>query len=230
MIQLYGFSPVWGLPDCSPFVTKVDVYLRLAKLPYENVPFSFEVFAAAPKGKYPCIADGDEKIADSNFIIEYLKHKYGDVLDANLNPTEHAVGHAVKRMLDENLYWVLVAERWRDTTAAVEQYPICVGLPPDILKAVVDTMLGELRGHGLGRHTPEDVESIGKADLGALSNILGDNPYLLGDTPSSYDATAYSFVAHFIQPEYDSRMKRFISTLPNLMGYWDRLGAMLYRH
>lgn len=229
MIQLYGFTPVWGLPDCSPFVTKVDAYLRLAKLPYENVPFSFEAFGAAPKGKYPCIVDGNEKIADSNFIIAYLKRKYGDPLDAALSPGEHAVGHAVKRMLEENLYWVLVAERWRDTTAAVEQYPICVGLPPEILKVVVDRMHSGLRGHGMGRHTPDEVESIGTADLVALSNILGEKLFLLGEQPSSYDATAYSFVAHFIQPEYDSRMKRFIKTLPNLMGYWDRLGAKLYR-
>ena len=32
LIQLYGFTPVWGLPDCSPFVTKVDAYLRLASV------------------------------------------------------------------------------------------------------------------------------------------------------------------------------------------------------
>ena len=132
-------------------------------------------------------------------------------------------------MLDENLYWVIVAERWRDTKAAVEQYPICAGLPPEILKVVVDRMHGGLHGHGMGRHTPDEVESIGKEDLVALSNILGDKPFLLGGQPSSYDATAYSFVAHLIQPEYDSRMKRFIKTLPNLMGYWDRLGAKLYR-
>ena len=96
MIQLYGFTPVWGLPDCSPFVTKVDAYLRLAKLPFETVPFSAQAFAAAPKGKYPCIADGNERIADSNFIIAYLKRKYGDPLDAALSPVEHALGHTVK--------------------------------------------------------------------------------------------------------------------------------------
>jgi glutathione S-transferase len=106
---------------------------------------------------------------------------------------------------------------------------VIVGQPPEFVKAVVDGLLGELRGHGMGRHDADEVESIGKADLTALSDFLGKNPYLLGDEPTSYDATAYSFVAHTIQPDYDSRMKGFIKTLPNLMQYWERCTSRLYK-
>jgi glutathione S-transferase len=227
VIYLHAFSPVWGLSDASPFVTKVDVYLRLAKLPYKLVPFSMESFAAAPKGKLPYIVDGQEKIADSNFIVDYLKRNYGDPLDAKLAPAERAVGHAMKRMIEENLYWVIVAERWRDTKAAVENYPDMIGQPREFVKAAVDNLLGELHGHGMGRHTTDEIETVCKADLIALSDLLGDKPYLLGGEPTSYDATAYSFVAHTIQPEYDSRMKNFIKTLPNLTRYWERLTSVL---
>jgi len=229
MIDLYAFAPLWGLVDVSPFVTKVDVYLRLAELPYKLVPFSIESFTAAPKGKLPYIVDGDETIADSSFIVDYLKKKYSDPLDANLGPSMRAAGHTIKRMLEENFYWVIVAERWRDTKAAVEQYPVMVGQPPEFVKAVVDSLLGELLGHGMARHNADEVENIGKADLMALSDFLGENTFLLGKEPTSYDATAYSFVAHTIQPDYDSRMKRFIKTLPNLMQYWDRLTSRLYK-
>jgi glutathione S-transferase len=75
MIQLHAFAPLWGLIDLSQPVMKVDVYLRLTKLPYKLVPFSMESFAAAPKGKLPYIVDGQERIADSNFIIDHLKKK-----------------------------------------------------------------------------------------------------------------------------------------------------------
>jgi len=229
MIHLHAFAPLWGLVDVSPFATKVDVYLRLVELPYKLVPFSMESFTAAPKGKLPYIVDGYETIADSNFIVDYLKKKYSDPLDAKLGPSVRAAGHAIKRMLEENFYWVIVAERWRDTKTAVEQYPVMVGQPPEFVDAVVDSLLGELHGHGMGRHSADEVENIGKADLIALSDFLGENPYLLGEEPTSYDATAYSFVAHTIQPDYDSRMKRFIETLPNLMQYWDRLKSRLYK-
>ncbi|MBV8508161.1 MAG: glutathione S-transferase family protein [Alphaproteobacteria bacterium] len=229
MIHLYGFAPLWGLVDISPFVTKLDVYLRLVELPYKLVPFSMESFTAAPKGKLPYIVDEHETIADSSFIVDYLKKRYSDPLDAKLGPSVRAAGHVIKRMLEENFYWVIVAERWRDTKTAVEQYPVVVGQPPEFVKAVVDSLLGELRGHGMGRHSADEVENIGKADLIALSDFLGENPYLLGEEPTSYDATAYSFVAHTIQPDYHSRMKRFIKTLPNLMQYWDRLNSRLYK-
>jgi hypothetical protein len=75
VIRLHAFAPLWGLIDLSQPVMKVDMYLRLAKLPYKLVPFSMESFAAAPKGKLPYIVDGEDRIADSNFIINHLKKK-----------------------------------------------------------------------------------------------------------------------------------------------------------
>lgn len=37
MIKMYGYIPAWGLPDVSPFVSKIDCYLRMMRLPYELV-------------------------------------------------------------------------------------------------------------------------------------------------------------------------------------------------
>ena len=137
MIELYGFAPVWGLADLSPFVMKVDTYLRLARLPYKLVPFSMETMTASPKGKLPYIVDGKEKVADSSFIVEYCQSKYGDRLDAELTDAQRATGHATVRMLEENLYWVLVAERWRDSTAAVDDYPVMASAPPEMVLSLI---------------------------------------------------------------------------------------------
>jgi hypothetical protein len=70
MIKLYGYGPAWDFPDCSPFVTKVDCYLRMVALPYTLVPWhALQDLQKAPKGKFPCIEDRAKKIADSAFII-----------------------------------------------------------------------------------------------------------------------------------------------------------------
>jgi hypothetical protein len=37
MLKMYGYIPAWGVPDVSPFVTKIDCYLRMVGLPYELV-------------------------------------------------------------------------------------------------------------------------------------------------------------------------------------------------
>ena len=50
MITLYNFGPAFGLPDPSPFVMKVEVLLKMAKLPYQTDSAGF---SKAPKGKDP---------------------------------------------------------------------------------------------------------------------------------------------------------------------------------
>ncbi len=63
MITLYAFGPQFSLPDPSPFVTKAEVLLKMAKLPYE---IDLKGFRKAPKGKLPYIKDDGELIADFN--------------------------------------------------------------------------------------------------------------------------------------------------------------------
>src|SRR5215471_371395 len=105
MITLYQYIPAWGLPDISPFVTKVDCYLRMTGLSYELVQFPPTELVKTPKGKLPIIEDHGRQVADSGFIIDYLKATYGDTLDAHLSSRDRAVGAAFRRMMEESLYW-----------------------------------------------------------------------------------------------------------------------------
>jgi glutathione S-transferase len=84
MITLYQYIAAWGLPDISPFVTKVDCYLRMTGLPFQRVRFPLADLGKTPKGKLPIIEDQGKRIADSGFIVDYLKATYGDPLDAHL--------------------------------------------------------------------------------------------------------------------------------------------------
>lgn len=42
----------------------------------------------------------------------------------------------------------------------------------------------KLKAHGIGVHTPEEIEEFGKSDLRVLSDMLGDKPYFFGDEPT----------------------------------------------
>jgi glutathione S-transferase len=111
------------VPNVSPFVLKVDCYLRMVGLPYELVRFqSPEEFAQLPKGKIPCIEDRGQKIADSGFILEYLQATYGDPLgEQRLSPREQAVALGMRRLMEEHLYWAICYARWMED-AIWEQY------------------------------------------------------------------------------------------------------------
>jgi hypothetical protein len=111
MITLYGFGPHFGLPDPSPFVTKAELLLKMAQLPYRT---DVTGFRKAPKGKLPYIDDDGERIADSTFIRWHLERKHKIDFDRGLGASERAVAWAFEKMAEDNLYWAVVHERWMD--------------------------------------------------------------------------------------------------------------------
>ena len=114
MIKLYQFAPAFGLPNASPFCMKLETYLRMAALPFEAPPASMQRLMQAPKGKMPYIEDDGRLLADSSLIIDYLKQRYGDRLDAWLDAEQRAIALAFARLIEENLYWALLHTRWID--------------------------------------------------------------------------------------------------------------------
>jgi len=112
MIELYQFAPAWGLPNPSPFCIKLELYLKMAGLPFEVITQNDT--RKGPKGKIPFIRDDGQTIGDSELVIEYLKDKYGDRVDASLTAEQRARAHVINRMLHDSTYWVLLHCRWME--------------------------------------------------------------------------------------------------------------------
>jgi glutathione S-transferase len=218
MIKLYQFKPAWGLPNPSPFCMKVETYLRMAGLSYGvingAVPFK------APKKKLPYIEDGTQLVADSGFILEYLKKTYGDPLDADLSEADRVIAHALRRLFEENLYWVALYSRWIEESIYLETKRVFFGAIPPILKA--------LYAQGTGRHSRDEIYDIGKADLTAVSVWLGEKPFFIGATATSVDAIAYAFLANILVPPLKSPLKDHGMSLPNLSAYCERMKNKYY--
>ena len=89
------------VPMVSNFVVKLETYLRMTEIPYEN---SFGPNVSS-KGKIPWIKYNGKKIADSNFCIRFLNEEFKVTLDDKLSKTERAISHAIKTMVEENTYW-----------------------------------------------------------------------------------------------------------------------------
>ncbi len=227
MITLYQFAPIWGLPDLSPFVTKLDAYLRMVELPYKTVRANYW---EAPKGKLPAIEDQGKKLGDSTLIIEYLKATYGDKLDGHLSPRDHATALGMQRLIEENLYWAgIIHERWViHKEIALVQYARALGDPPPDLNPLRESILKQYYGQGMGRHSPEEVIHIAKTDLSALSAFLGDLSYFMGKQPTSLDATAYGFLVHFLWTGCESELNTYAQSLPNLVAYCRRMKERYY--
>jgi glutathione S-transferase len=225
MIILYGFGPGFGLPEISPFVTKTEVQLKMAGLPYRKEKAKP---TASPKGQLPFIEDDGEVIADSTFIRAHLESKYAFDFDAPLSLQDRAQAWAFERMIEHHLYWAMVGARWVDPENFAKG-------PAHLFDAVPEHLREKLREDaqfrvaenyllsGLGRHAPDEDVDLAARSLLALSVQLGDKLYLMSDSPCGSDATAFGALAGILTPFFDSPLRQRADRFENLTAYVDRM-------
>jgi glutathione S-transferase len=231
MITLYQFAPSFGLRNASPFCLKLETYLRMAELPYTVVVAAD--LSKAPKGKIPYIQDGDKIIGDSTLVIDYFKATYGDPLDSHLTATERAIALAMQRLIEENLYWALVYSRWEvdeNWQLVKTEYfgmmrPALQEVLPDVFRKATRK---NLNGHGMGRHTTDEVFTIGQKDITALADFLGDQPFFMGDRPTSLDASAYGMIVNLLCPKLSSPLLDHAHQFPQFAAYCQRMEQRYY--
>jgi glutathione S-transferase len=230
-LTAYHLPGDWGLVSVSPFCLKLDAFLRIADIPHLSVTVAAPF--AGPKKKAPWIEHEQRKIGDSSFIIEYLIEKFGVDPNAHLTPAERGQAVAMQRLVEENLYWAMVYDRWvRD-----ENWPILkgslLGRIPAPIRAIIAPMARrgvrqQLKGHGLGLHSEREIEAIARRDIGALAAILGDRHWFFGSAPSLADATVFSLLANIRYPAFTSPMKAMIAEQPQLAAFVDRFRDHFY--
>ncbi|GMR20441.1 MAG: glutathione S-transferase C-terminal domain-containing protein [Gammaproteobacteria bacterium] len=226
MITLYQYYPALGLRSASPFCIKLETWLRIVGLDYQVECLLHA--GRAPKKKLPFIKHNGSVVADSTLIIDYLKQAFGCDPDKGLSDRDRGVGTAVMRMLEEHYYWTVVYSRWIDDKhwpvvkkAYFEKAPLVIRLLiPSLARRQVRR---DLWGQGLGRHTVEDIERLGAEDVMALSRILADKSYMLGEFATTVDAVAYAFIVSTLVPGLDSLQRRTMQDCANLCAYHERM-------
>ncbi|KAB2941035.1 MAG: glutathione S-transferase family protein [Hyphomicrobium sp.] len=230
MLTLYAFGPGFGLPDPSPFVTKAEVLLKMAGVPYRKDTTGFR---KAPKGKLPYIDDDGVLVADSTFIRLYLQRRYDVDFDAGLSPAERGVAWAFEKMCEDHLYWALVHARFMDD-ANFDAGPrrFFDGAPAVIRPLVVAMVKRQVRrslwGHGMGRHSEEEIAQLAVRDLAAIADFLADKPYLMGARPCGADAAVFAFVAACFPARFKTPIRVAAELQPGLVAYRDRMLQQYY--
>ena len=229
-ITLFVFGPAFGLPEASPFCTKTEVQLKMAGLSYRKEGATPE---DSPKGQLPYIDDSGERIADSHFIRAHIERKYGVDLDEGLDAAERAQAWAVERMLENHFNSATGYARW----IIRENFDIgpahFFDNVPEPMRAqrredVRNSVANRLFEVGIARHTPDEIVELGDRSLMALSALLADKPYLMGERPSGVDATMFGALAGILTPFFESALRRRAESYPNLVAYTDRLMRQYY--
>ena len=230
-LRAYHLPGRWGLVTVSPFCLKLDAFFRMTGIEHESItaatPFG------GPKKKAPWIEYQGRKLADSTLIIDFLKGEFGVDPDAHLDARQLSTGVAIQRLVEENLYWCMVYDRW----CREANWPILKGsvlgdipMPARALLAPYArrSVRKQLAGQGMGLHSPEEIDAIAAKDIAALAGILGEQPFFFGEKPSMIDATVYSLLANIVFVPFASPMKDAIGSHPNLAAWLERFRARYY--
>lgn len=233
MITLYSFGPAFNVQDPSAFVLKIDAFLRFTGIPFQSVA-GVDNLGKAPKKKLPYIEDNGKTIADSYFILDYLKQEYKPTIDDHLSEEEKAYSHLLTRSLDENFYWLVVYSRWMkdDTWPLIKKeffgkmpFPLNIIVP----KVAHNSVKKNLQGQGLGRHSEEELIQLYIHSLDSLSTLLGNKSYFFGNKVSSFDATAYAFLASVISTTLENNFNSIAKGYDNLVEYCQRIEEQYYK-
>merc|ERR1739838_1104995 len=235
MVYLFQFTRSPQIPSISPFCLKLESWLKLHGIKYQNVDHKCKF--RSRKGMLPFIELNGEEVADSNMIIDTLAKKFEKEMPAQLSQDQKNVQHAMVAMVENHLHWTIVHWRSKDAENILKGYKLDIQTiigskaPAAILNfffkySFCRKGLKKVKAHGLGVHTAEEIEQFGKNDLLVLSEMLGDKEFFFGDEPAMLDMVVFSHVSQLVMvdKEYPCPLRDYVEAdCTNLVGSVNRM-------
>lgn len=233
VVYLVQFPVSPKVRSISPFSVKLETWLRMTGIPYENI-YSGKM---SKKGQVPFIEMNGKQIPDSNLAIEFLKTYFKDAnpkvlqIDSGLTPEQSGIAHTTKMMMENHtclagFYYRYVLNMPEFFLKMIE--PSKDAFPPIGIKffRYVTPKIVKLRLylHGLGRHSPQEIAEFSFQDLDAISKILGTKKFYLGDKPSTIDCTLFGHLIQFLYIPMDFPQKAHMTEhCQNIVDYVERM-------
>ncbi|KAG7342987.1 glutathione S-transferase, C-terminal domain containing protein [Nitzschia inconspicua] len=247
-ITIWGFQamneyhPGLGITDGSPYVARVECYLRLLKQDYTK-RVSVDL-SENPRSKLPFANVFGKMVDGSSNILSEIDRALGkeDGHSKNnllLSIEQRNAAHLILRMFTGSLYWVRYAMNFLTETGREElktelRRTTPGFLVPLVYPMVINSQVANLMGHGTARVPLMEIVEEGQADLRVLASLLRQSktPYILGTTePTVVDTDVYAFVSHLFYDVTPSQMDWVVTIqdeLLDLVLYIDRMRNLLF--
>jgi hypothetical protein len=222
-VILHQHPPCHNIPSFLPASLKLETFLRMHKIPYEN---KYVHKLGSDKVKLPFIEYQGDQVQDANFCIKYLNSKFELTPDGHLTEEQCAIAHAFSTMAEENTYWSLAYYRWVDNFSETKKYysnlaPVFKDVRP---KLDQNKYIKCMQAHGIGKHTKDEIYGIAEADLRAISAFLDEKGFFMDGEPSVIDCTMFGLLASIIDGAPESPQAKLIKEeMKNLARFCDTM-------
>ena len=177
---------------------------------------------------------GNMTLSESDSIIASLNDKAGGALFDGLTNDQQVLGLALKKLTEDQLYWLMVWAKWISDTSRtalaeslLEQYPRPVKMM--LSAATKRRITARCKSQGIGLMNEEERENEAVKDLTALSDQLKKTPFPLGSVMTVYDFSVAAMLSSviFVKPcNWLSNVAKNSSIFPEyLERVRDRLGG-----
>lgn len=235
VVYLYQFNRSPKVPSISPYCLRVETWLKLQGIKYENVAHNGKL--RSKRGLLPFVELNGEEIADSELIIKTLSKQLEKDLDEGLSAEQSTVQHAMVAMTDNSLKWAFTHWMNRDMNNAVRGYNLNLQqlmgskMPNAILAFLMKQtyfrkVTKNLKAAGFGCYTNDEIDEMGKRDLKVLSETLGEKQFFFGDEPRTLDLKSFVWLAMILNVEAETPcpLRDYIQEeCKNLVGVYNRM-------
>mmetsp|Transcript_17539 Transcript_17539/g.43713 ORF Transcript_17539/g.43713 Transcript_17539/m.43713 type:complete len:260 (-) Transcript_17539:346-1125(-) len=225
VVYVFGFSSTDKLLSRSPFVSKLLLFLRWKKVPYQHVTLGDP--RKAPRNKFPFAVLNGELIADSEEIILRVRQHF------SLPPTEgeaearkKTIG--VRRVCEDHLYWVvrftwITDEGWKKYKASLPKVPAM--LAKTIYNAILNGNRDQAHAQGVWRKSEEEVMREGREDKEYLEAMLeaAGGEYFGGNSVGDIDCVVAGMVSVIIDSDVSSKLQDLFRESATLVKYTERV-------
>lgn len=235
VVYLYQFPRCPKLPNISPKCLKVETWLKLHGIKYENINHNAKL--RSKRGLLPFVELNGEEIADSEIIIKTLAKTYNKEMDAALNQEQKNIQHAMLTMVDNHLHGAFMMWATKNADNLLNGYKLNLQqlmgmkIPAGILNFLFKHSycrkgLAKAKASGFKGYTAEEVEEEGKKDLLVLKEMLGEQQFFFGDEPHSLDLVAFCHIAQIlnVESEVACPLRDYMNEeCKNLVGLYNRM-------
>ncbi|MCE8009719.1 glutathione S-transferase family protein [Aestuariivita sp.] len=226
MIALLTYPPLGHSFSLSPFCAKAALLLDYSGQPWRREDTNDP--RTAPYRKLPAIRTAEGRvIGDSDAIRLYLEGLGAD-FQPGLSDIEKAFSRALIRMAEEHLYFHVVLDRWgRDEVWPTVRQMYFHELPALLRKPISNglrrSLMRGMDAQGLGRFSPQERLERAEQDLGAITDLLWQGPYLMGATVTLADMSVAPILNAIRQTPVETPFALRVAGDPILTEYIDRV-------